>query len=255
VRLDKGRGLRTLGRWERRARSVIKRTVLKPINASNSFFVQAVPEYVHNRGIDLQGARSDWTRQGISVTNESDLVRMIFLIANVNAVLAAAVPGAFAELGVWQGSSAKLLRRLAPDRRLYLFDTFSGFDAADAADDPSGTSAGFFSDTSLERVQRFVGTDNVVYCVGRFPETADRIPEDECFAVVHIDMDLYESTKQALEYFYPRMAKGGLVIIHDYAGGSWPGVAAATDEFLAARPERPIVIPDRCGTAAFVKLA
>jgi hypothetical protein len=51
------------------------------------------------------------------------------------------------------------------------------------------------------------------------------------------------------------MAKGSPVINHDYASGSWPGVVAATDAFLAARPEGPIVIPDNCGTAAFVKLA
>ena len=81
-----------------------------------------------------------------------------------------------------------------------------------------------------------------------------RLPEDARFALVHLDCDLYAPTRAAMEFFYPRLTRGGLLVVHDYASGHWPGVVRAVDEFLADKPEKPVLIPDKSGSAALVKV-
>jgi hypothetical protein len=58
---------------------------------------------------------------------------------------------------------------------------------------------------------------------------------------VHFDVDLYESTKACLEFFYPRMIVGGVMLSHDYS--LLAGVRKAVDEFLQDKPEKPIELP------------
>jgi len=74
------------------------------------------------------------------------------------------------------------------------------------------------------------------------------------FAIVHLDCDLYQPTADGLTYFYPRLSSGGLLILHDYSSGHWSGCARAIDAFLKDKPERPVLIPDKSGTAVLVKL-
>lgn len=59
--------------------------------------------------------------------------------------------------------------------------------------------------------------------------------------------------RAGLEYFYPRISAGGLLIVHDYGSGLWPGVTFAVDQFLRDKPERLVSIPDKSGTAVIVK--
>jgi Macrocin-O-methyltransferase (TylF) len=79
------------------------------------------------------------------------------------------------------------------------------------------------------------------------------IPFDERFAFVQIDCDLYQPAKAALEYFYPRMSHGGLIVVHDLATGRWPGISQAVNEFLADKPESLVLMPDTSGSAAIVR--
>jgi hypothetical protein len=161
------------------------------------------------------------------------------------------VPGDFAELGVYKGNSAKILADLAraSGRRLVLFDTFAGFDHRDQTGIDAKTIRGKFSDTSLEHVKSFVGTEGVSYEVGHFPESVTDEVAARRYAVVHIDCDLYSPTRAALKFFYPRLAPGGLLLIHDYSGGGWDGLTRAVDEFLPTIPERLVLLPDKSGTA------
>ena len=57
---------------------------------------------------------------------------------------------------------------------------------------------------------------------------------------MHLDADIYESTKTGLEFFYPRTVKGGMIISHDYRNRHCPGVKLAYEEFFADKPE-PVV--------------
>jgi len=165
------------------------------------------------------------------------------------------VPGAFAELGVYQGESARILRRMDPERKFYLFDTFEGFPAEDLEGE-TGKAATYtsrnFADTSVSQVLKQIGgNDHIVLCPGYFPHSA--VPAtSETFALVHLDADLYRPTLAGLTFFYPRLNPGGVILIHD-CNAKWPGVIRAVDEFCRTIPEVPVLIPDREGTLLIVK--
>jgi O-methyltransferase len=93
----------------------------------------------------------------------------------------------------------------------------------------------------------------VSFIKGRFPGTANAIPDAERFCLVNLDCDLYAPFSAALQYFYPRLLPGGFLIMHDYSSLHWPLIEKAVDEFFADKPERPILIPDKSGTAVVRK--
>ena len=185
--------------------------------------------------------------------NSGDLGRLYLLLLNIARVLKDNIEGDFAEIGVYRGNTARILAQAARagGRRLFLFDTFSGFDLADQAE--SDRSSRAFTDTSLDSVKNFIGTDSVEYVVGRFPDSLSTVKIADRFAIVHLDCDLYQPTAAGLAYFYPRLSAGGLLILHDYSSGHWSGCAQAIDAFLKDKPERPVLIPDKSGTAIIVK--
>lgn len=170
------------------------------------------------------------------------------------------IEGAYAELGVYKGESARLLHLLDPDRVFYLFDTFEGFTGEDLEKE-TGEAATYstrnFADTSIEKVRRFVGgNEKVVFVPGYFPESTSEVPglkQDTLrFALVNIDADLYNPIKAGLEYFYPRMSPGGVILVHDY-NHKWEGAMKAVDEFLSGRPEYLVHVPDVDGTVMIIK--
>jgi len=147
--------------------------------------------------------------------------------------------GAIAELGVYEGSSALILCEAKGPCPLHLFDTFAGLPP------PSDSEAtvlaqGQFS-ASLAAVRALLaGHDGVHFHVGLFPDSGAAAVHEQ-FNLVHLDVDLYSSTLAGLEFFYPRMVRGGIIITHDYS--MLPGVAQAMRVFLADKPERLIELP------------
>jgi O-methyltransferase len=158
------------------------------------------------------------------------------------------IEGAMAECGVWQGRLSSFLHSTAPVRRLYVFDTFSGFPEQNLeAKDRR------FSDTSIELVKQNLGDlTNVELRPGYFPETTAGL-EHERFAFVMLDMDLYKSTIDGLEFFHPRMVPGGYIFLHDFNNPLEPGVRKAVAEFFPDKPERIIELPDYGGCAVVRK--
>ena len=182
------------------------------------------------------------------------------------------IPGAVAELGVYRGNTAWQLNALFPDRKLYLFDTFEGFDARDVAREhetdgtdeagarngagsgagPGGADCiraghaktGRFSDTSAEAVlRRMPHPEHVIVRQGFFPETAVYEGEGPAFALVSLDPDLYAPTLEGLRYFYPRISPGGMIVVHDYDNKQFEGVKRAVEEFekeLQGRGDQPL---------------
>ena len=151
------------------------------------------------------------------------------------------MPGDFAEVGVFQGSTAKMVCEVKGERPLHLFDTFEGL--------PPGTTATekiVYAKTkyacSFEAVQRHLsGYPEVHFHKGLFPASAGSLSPDREFAFVHLDVDLYKSTLDCLQYFYPRLLPGGILLSHDYS--ILEGVERAFTEFLADKPERLIELP------------
>ena len=171
----------------------------------------------------------------------------------VQKVLDEPVEGAIAELGVWRGDMTRFLHALAPERTYYLFDTFEGFPQQDL--EAGVEEDGRFQDTSLDFVlSRLHSTDNIVVRQGYVPETLAGL-EDEKFAFVLLDLDLHPPTVAGLEWFYPRMAKGGYIVVHDYNSpeSNW-ACKRAVDAFLADKPEHIVEIGDNWGTALFRKV-
>ena len=139
--------------------------------------------------------------------------------------------GDMAEVGVYQGGSAKLIAEVKNEKELYLFDTFEGLPKVSKKDTHFGTSywkTGEFSNTSLENVENYLSNYKNIYCYkGKFPETSEPIKTKK-FSFVHLDVDLFQSTIDCLEFFYPRMINGGIILTHDY---HTDGVKQAFNEF------------------------
>jgi O-methyltransferase len=175
--------------------------------------------------------------------------------ANVNILFDALartrdIAGDVAECGVYRGATLLAmglqLEQTKSDKRVFGFDSFSGFDnevevdaAMPHANDPS-MRVGAFNDTTESRLRRRIAsfglTQRIFLHKGFFKQTlVDDIKER--FSFVHLDCDLYESYKDCLAFFYPRMTPGGLILLDEYLDPSWPGCKIATDEFLNGKPE------------------
>jgi len=152
---------------------------------------------------------------------------------------AAGHPGAFAELGVYRGGSARILCEVKGDAPLHLFDTFAGMPAVNPATD-GAFRAGDFADGTLEHVQAYLrGYSGVHFHPGFFPASAARLgPPSPVFQFVHLDVDLYQSTLDGLRFFYPRLAPGGILLSHDYGDPTVPGVRRAFGEFMRDKTEK-----------------
>jgi O-methyltransferase len=180
-----------------------------------------------------------------------DSVRYATLALAIQRLETEKIEGAFAELGVYQGATSKFIHRQSPNRRLYLFDTFEGFPAESLEVDNDDR----FRDTSQEGVASLIGDQRkVIFRAGYFPQTAAGL-EDERFALVMLDFDLYKSAIDAFSFFYPRLVKGAYFFMHDFNNPeSNHGISRAANEFLMDKPERLVEISDEWGSALFRKI-
>lgn len=149
------------------------------------------------------------------------------------------------ECGVYKGGTAALLASclfaVNPQKKLYLFDTFEGMPETHLTKDVH--KQGDFSDTSLEAVAEFVGFPEIVnFKKGFLPKTFIGM-ENAQFCFAHIDVDIYRSILDALEYIWPRLVVGGLIIFDDYGFPSCPGARDAVDEFFDDKESVPICLP------------
>lgn len=164
-----------------------------------------------------------------------------------------ALEGFTAECGVLKGFSALLLAEVARhhDRAFtgagfYLMDSFEGLsfpnikDATDIRDLPDGSKQvitshppGHFAsprDVAAKTLSEF---PEVNLLKGWVPDVFAELP-DVKWAFVHLDLDLYEPTLAGLEYFWPRLVPGGVIVNDDYNSENFPGAGIAWDEFCTA---------------------
>lgn len=143
-----------------------------------------------------------------------------------------------AEAGVFQGDFAKCMNQYFPDRQLYLFDTFEGFDAKDIVlerqNNYSAAGEADYHNTSPELVrQKMKYPERCIFKTGYFPKTARDIEAEFCF--VNLDLDLYQPTLEGLRWFESKMVKGGVILVHDYFADNFRGVRQAVDEYMRNR--------------------
>ena len=181
--------------------------------------------------------------------------RLFALIQAVRYVVAQRVTGSIAECGVWRGGSMMavaytLLSLGRDDVDLYMFDTFEGMPR------PTPRDVNVFGDNAIVKFkQTLIGDDASEWCraslqevkenlastgynarrmhfvQGKVEVTLPRFAPPE-LALLRLDTDWYESTLHEMEHLFPRLTRGGVIIIDDY--GHWRGARQAVDEYLAA---------------------
>ncbi|MDE7173317.1 MAG: TylF/MycF family methyltransferase, partial [Helicobacter sp.] len=141
--------------------------------------------------------------------------------------------GACAECGVYRGEFARLINAHFPTKKLYLFDTFESFAPQDMKHEIPNVQkfSQLFANTSVELVLSKM--PNPTQCVvrkGWFPDTARGL-EGERFCFVSLDMDLHDPILAGLMFFYPRLVRGGAILVDDYFDPSFLGAKEAVDCF------------------------
>lgn len=156
--------------------------------------------------------------------------------------LASAIPGDTAECGVFSGSSSYIIcqanqQAIASGKQHHLFDSFEGL-SAPSDQDGDHWQAGDLS-YGLDQVKQNLAefAEQTQYYPGWIPTRFPDVASLE-FSFVHIDVDLYEPTRDSVAFFYERMQPGGVILVDDYGFTSCPGATQAVDEVLADRPER-----------------
>jgi O-methyltransferase len=150
------------------------------------------------------------------------------------------IPGDAIEFGTFQGGSAGvILQELDPSKKLHVCDSFEGM--PDVSDNDNFHKKGDFRETGADRVRAGLSKlgNNFEMHVGFFSDTIPEMKSDDTlkFSFAHIDVDLYDSIHDCLEFCYPRMQPGGIIIFDDYGAPTCLGAKKAVDEFFASRVE------------------
>ncbi len=157
--------------------------------------------------------------------------------------------GAHAECGVFAGTSALLLCRTAATLNaaytgagLHLVDSFQGLSEPSAQDAfaapeadgmrPSRSSwhAGGFAMPETQARRALRDFPDVAFHAGWIPRILDDLPATR-WSFVHLDVDLYAPTLDCLDYFFPRLCAGGVIICDDYGAPLFPGAHRAWDRY------------------------
>ena len=161
------------------------------------------------------------------------------------------LPGDTAECGVYQGASSFLIceQLNSADRRHHIFDSFAGL-SNPGPEDGLHWQPGQFAVPELavrKNLQQFAHVD---YHAGWIPATLSRVA-DKQFCFVHLDVDLYEPTRDASTFFYSRLTPGGILLCDDYGFSTCPGAQQAMNELAAHIGEPLIRVPT--GQAFIIK--
>jgi len=166
------------------------------------------------------------------------------------------LPGNFAEFGTWRGGCAYMvLDRTAasPDRRFFLFDTFTGIpDDRLTEGEREGSFSGIRSNTSVQYVDNLLARWRGRYelCPGDIFDTLEHT-DVGTLSFAHIDLNAAAPTKLALEFAYKTMMPGGIIVFDDYGWASCHDQRVKIDGFFAERREKPVGLPT--GQAFVVK--
>jgi hypothetical protein len=198
----------------------------------------------------------DWPAEAETMIGMRRLKNLEYCVASV---LERNVPGDLVETGVWRGGACIFMRGYLKaygdtQRKVWAIDSFQGLPQPDAAQYPSDRDDDLwrFSELAIslqtvkENFERYGLLDEqVAFIQGWFRNTLPEAPIEK-LAVLRLDADMYESTMVALRSLYPKVSKGGYVIVDDY--GAIPACRQAVDDFRAEyRLSDPILPVDWTG--------
>ncbi len=177
--------------------------------------------------------------------------RMYTLYKAIQYVSDIKIPGDIVECGVWKGGSSMvsayaLLGKGDKKRKIYLYDTFKGmseptdkdlmagndYPAQKVWDKYQGDGHSKWCYIPKEEVKKnMLSTgypkENLVFVEGIVEDTLPKMAPDK-IVLLRLDTDWYESTYHELIHLFPRLSKGGLLVLDDY--GHWKGVREAVDK-------------------------
>jgi O-methyltransferase len=224
-------------------KELIKRT---SINIARSLGWKSFPPDFDDEAIEIIKAINPYTMTSIE--------RQFALIQAVRYIIKANIPGSIVECGVWRGGSmmavAYTLQQLdKDDRDLYLFDTYEGmtiptdvdinykgepaknkFEQQKKAGDTCDWCYATIEDVKRNLLDTKYNVDRIKFIKGKVEDTIPQSAPDQ-ISLLRLDTDWYESTRHELIHLFPRISRGGVLIIDDY--GYWRGSRKATDEYLA----------------------
>jgi hypothetical protein len=159
-----------------------------------------------------------------------------------------ALPGHFAEFGVYRGGCAFMILTLAdlnPDQRYFLFDTFEGIPSSNLTESEEAAGfAGRLGDTTVAHVANVLSpwTDHLEFVRGDIFDTLEAL-ETGPIAFCHLDLNASAPTIRALEYVYPRLLPSAMIVMDDYTQFAYSEQRKAIDEFVRDKPEVVLALP------------
>jgi len=185
----------------------------------------------------IKAANGEKTDNLLKKLRHFSLMQMVEHIRDKN------ISGHFAECGVWKGHSAYLIASIIQNEfndSFHIFDSFEGGlsdkvdkDLVEGQSDNEIKEEKLIFSSNLQDVKRTLNNFQFIkYHPGWIPETFHEVSEIN-FSFVHIDVDLYQPTKDSLEFFYERLNNGGVIICDDYGLNQFPGAKSAVDEFIS----------------------
>jgi hypothetical protein len=213
------------------------------------FWKRKLVEILQNQGLKvvrpapmdpkLRSDGLDWPAIGHTMIGLKRLDNLQFCVEDV---LANNIPGDFIEAGVWRGGATIFMRAILEaygieNRIVWVADSFEGCPKPNAEKYPQDVDSHLYTRkilaVSIDEVkanfQRYGLLDSQVrFLAGWFKDTLPQAPIKE-LAVIRLDGDLYESTMDALINLYPRLSKGGYLIVDDF--GAVPGCKQAVEDF------------------------
>ncbi len=178
-----------------------------------------------------------------------------------NEIIDNGIKGKIAEVGVFQGTFAKLINEKFNDREFFLFDSFEGFDEDEVSEEMRlGRCDEIFKDrykqtSENEVLNKLNYPEKCTIFKGLFPNTITEEVKKSEFAFVSLDVDLEESTYQGIQFFYPRIVEGGIMYIHDYNSSHLLGVKRAVERYEEEKHIflKKVPLADQSGTLVIIK--
>jgi hypothetical protein len=179
--------------------------------------------------------------------------------------------GGVVECGCWKGLSSYLMSTYIRDtntefkgEHYHIFDSFEGlsqptsedvidYKLVDKQGDRKGSffkGAGAYNANLLDVKNVLKDFPDITFYQGWIPQVLPQFASEK-LKFVHIDLDLYEPIIGALEFFYPMLVRGGIVVCDDYGSLYWPGAKKAVEEFAEKHAIKFISLST--GQAVFIK--
>ena len=204
-------------------------------------------------GLDIRFANSrkfDIRRYELDATHIRRFFHLEYLLRQIDHV-----EGRIVECGVGPGRTifafSLITQSLTRPRKIMGYDTFEGIPAPGEEDGKANAhKVGWWNHSRQQVVEllEFNGierdfiAENIEFTPGKFCESLSSY-DGGPIALLHLDIDLYESYVSALNSLYQYVAPGGIVAFDEYRKPIWPGATQAVDEFFADRPENVVKSP------------